>query len=139
MVGGLVQNEEIDFAAHEHTELEPGALAAGERGNAFEHILPPEAEGAQPVARLLGLTLALIEHGVHHAALGVLEGDDLGQIGHAHGGAPADIAGVRRLLIHEELEKGGLPRPVVANEGDALAPGDRERHIGKERSLAEGF
>ena len=78
MVGGLVQNQQIDFFIHQHTQPQPGLLAAGEIAHAFEHILPLEHEGSQPVPGGLGGAVLFIEHGVVEAALRVVEMNDLG-------------------------------------------------------------
>ena len=69
MVGGLVEDQQIDVAAHEHAELETAPLAAGEGADGLEHVLAAEAEGGEPVARLLRLAAAVVEHGVERRAL----------------------------------------------------------------------
>ena len=80
MVGRLVQNQQVDIPAHEHTKAEAAPLSAGESAHGREHVLPPKAEGGQPVPRLLGLAAAVVEHGIQRTAAVHGEADDLGQI-----------------------------------------------------------
>ena len=120
MVGGLVQNEQVDPAVHEHTKAQPGLLPAGQGGHLLEHVLPPELEGGQAVPRLLGGAVLGVEHGVHQVAVRPVKADDLGQVAGADGGPQVDGAGVRHLLPHDELDEGGFAGAVVPQQGDAL-------------------
>ena len=69
MVCGLVEDEQVNVAAHEHTEPQTALLAAGKRSDGREHILAAKAEGSESVARLLRLTAAVIQHRIEQRAL----------------------------------------------------------------------
>ena len=92
MVGGLVQDEQVDPAVHEHTQAQPGLLPAGQGGHHLEHVLPPELERGQPVPRLLGGAVLSVQHGVHQIAVGPVKVDDLGQVAHSDGRPQVDGA-----------------------------------------------
>ena len=138
MIGGLVQNEQIDLLVHQHTQPKPGLLPSGERGDAFEHILPPEIEGRQPVPRFLGRAVLVVEHGVHQIPLRVGEVNDLGQIAESDGRTKLDFP-VAGLLIQQAADQGGLSRTIVPQQGDALPALDQEVHIGKQLLLSEAL
>ena len=141
MVRRLVEDEEIDFPAHEHAQPQPGQLAARERRHGLEHILAAKAVGAELVARLLRRALALVEHRVEHGALRHGKADDLRQVCRAHGRPALHPAGIRRLFVHDEPQKRRLAGAVVADEGDALAPlhlqGDALKELLFPKGLAE--
>ena len=139
MVGGLVQDQEVDLLVHEHAQPQPGLLPAGQGGDRLEYVLPPELEGGQPVAGGLGGAVQLIEHGVQQAALRVVEVDDLGQVAALHRGAHADLPLVGPLLPHQDLDEGGFAGAVVPQQGAALAPHHLQVHPGEQGALAEGF
>src|SRR5699024_12747263 len=114
VVGGLVQDQEVDLLIHEHAQPQAALLPAGEDGDGLEHVLSPEVEGRQPVPGGLGGHASLVvEHGVHQVSLRVVEADDLEQVGHPDGGAAAEPPLVRLLLPHEDLQEGVLVRSVV--------------------------
>ncbi len=139
MVGGLVQHQQVDGVHHQHAQLEPGQLAAGEGGHRLEYVLPPETEGGQLVPGLLGGAVLLVDHGVHQAALRVLEPDDLGQIAHLDRGAEADAPLVGALLLEQDLQQGGFARAVVPQQGDALAPQHLQLQAGEQGVLPIGL
>lgn len=103
MVRRLVKDEEIDLPAHEHAQPQPRELAARERRHGLEHVLAAKAVGGELIARLLRRALALVEHRVEHGALRHGEADDLRQVRRAHGRPALHPAGIRRLLVHDEL------------------------------------
>ena len=138
MVGGLVQNQQIDFFIHQHAQSQTGLLAAGEVANAFEHILPLEQKRAQPVPRCLGCAVLFIEHGVVEAALGVVKVDDLGQVSPFHSGPELDFSAAV-LLPQKTLDKGGFSCAVVAQKGDPLPCLHIQVHIGKKCPVAKGL
>ena len=84
VVGGLVQDQQIDLLVHEHTQAQAALLPAGEGGHGLEHVLPPEVEGRQPIAGRLGGAVLVVDHGVHQIALRVGEADDLRQVPHLY-------------------------------------------------------
>ena len=102
VVGGLVQHQKVDLIIHQHAQPQPALLAAGEDRHALEHVLPPEVEGPQPVPGRLGGHAPLgVEHGIHQVPPGIVEVDDLGQIGAAHRGTVLHPALVGLLLPHQ--------------------------------------
>ena len=139
MVGGLVQDQEVDVAPHQHAELQAAALAAGENAHRRENILSAKAEGGQPVPGLLGLAAAVVEHGVQRGAAILRKADDLGQIGGADRGPAIEIALIRLLLVHDELQQRGLAGSVVPDERDALAAGDGEGQVPEQDLFSEGL
>ena len=139
MVGGLVQNEQVDPAVHEHTKAQPGLLPAGQGGHLLEHVLPPELEGGQAVPRLLGGAVLGVEHGVHQVAVRPVKADDLGQVAGADGGPQVDGAGVRHLLPHDELDEGGFAGAVVPQQSNPLAPRHLQVNVVEQGARPEGF
>ena len=123
MVGGLVQNQEVDLVVHQHAQPQPALLTAGENGHRLEHVLPLEIVGRQAVpGGLGGETLLGPHHALHQIPVRMVEPDDLGQIGQLHLGAGPDPAVVGIQLPHNHLNQGGLAGAVVPDEGNALAP-----------------
>ena len=49
MVGGLVQNQEIDIGPHQHAQLKTAAFPAGKRADRLEHILEIPAYRAHAI------------------------------------------------------------------------------------------
>ena len=139
MVRRLVQDQKIDFFIHQHTQPQAALLAAGEGRDGFEHVLPLEEEGAQPVPRHLGRAVLLVEHGVVERPLRVVEVDDLRQVRRLHRGAELDLAVVGQGLSQEDFEKRGLAGAVVAQQGDALPALDLQLHVVEERLPLEGL
>ena len=86
MVGGLVQDEQVDLLIHQHAQPQTALLTAGQGGHRLEHVLSPEVEGGQPVAGSLGGAVLIVDHGVHQVALRVGEVDDLGQVTYLYSG-----------------------------------------------------
>ena len=80
MVGGFVQNQQIDLLIHKHTKPKPALFTAGQGGNRFEHILTPEHECTEPIPGRLGRTVLFIEHGIVERALWMIKVNDLRQI-----------------------------------------------------------
>ena len=81
MVGGLVQNEEVDLLVHQHAQPQAAQFAAGQDADGFEHVLPLKLIGCQTVPGALGRDVLLgVQHGVHQIPLRVVEVDDLLQI-----------------------------------------------------------
>ena len=132
MVCGLVEYQQIDVRAHEHTEPQAALLAAGERADLLERVLAREAEGTKAVARLLRGAAAVVYQRVQRRAGWVAESDDLRQVRHADARPAADPAGVRLLLADDQLHERALARAVVADDGHALAALDDGREAGKE-------
>ena len=134
--GGLVEEEQLRVADQADGDLEPPALPAAEL----------RAAGVGPVGQAHHL------EGLHHRArAGVVAGVELehlagGEVGldgrllehHADAVAPAERRAPRVLAEHpdvaagapavalEDLDGGGLPGAVGAQEGDDLAPPDVE-------------
>ena len=78
VVGRLVENEKIDLLIHEHAELQPAHLAAGEHGNALKNVLARKMERREPVSRALGRHAAFgVEHGIDEITARHIECDDL--------------------------------------------------------------
>ena len=138
VVGGLIQNQQVDFLIHQHTQPQTGLLAAGEVPHRLEHVLPLEQERAQPVPGHLGSAVLFVEHGVVKAPLRVVKVDDLGQIPPFHRGAELDFP-LAVLLAQKALDEGGLSGAVVSQKGDALAALHQQIDIGKQRPVAEGL
>ena len=138
MVGGLVQDQKVNLFIHQHTQPQPGLLAAGKGAYGFEHILPLEQEGAQPVPGHLGGQVLFVEHGVVQAPLRMVKADDLGQVAPLDGGSKLDPAAAV-LLPQQALEEGGLSGAVVAQKGNALAALHVEVHIGKQHPVPIGL
>ena len=138
MVGRLVENQQVDFLVHEHTQSQPGLLAAGEIAHLLEHIFPLKEELAQPVPGHLGRAVLLVEHGVVKAPLRVVKVNDLGQIAPFHRGAELDFA-LAVLLPQQAFEKGGLSSAVVAQNRNPFAPLHPEVHVGKQHPVTEGL
>ena len=88
MVGGLIEDEEIDLLVHQHAKPQPCQLTAGQHADALEYLLAPELIGRQAVAGALRRhVLLFIEHGVHQRALGVGKMNGLLQVCRADGRA----------------------------------------------------
>ena len=138
MIGGLVQNEQIDLLVHQHTQPKPGLFPARETPHSFEHIFSLEQEGTQPVPGGLGRQVFLVEHGVVQTPLRVREVHNLGQVSHSNGRTKLDFP-VAGLLIQQAADQGGLSRAVVSQQGDALPALDQEVHIGKQLLLSEAL
>ena len=140
MVGGLVQDQEVDFLVHEHAQPQTAELAAGQDRHAFEHVLPLELVGSQAVAGGLGCYIALfVQHRVQKGTLRVVEVNDLGQIRRPDGGTHADDAAAYRLGPGDHVQQGGFAGAVFAEKGDALAALHPQVHIGKESAVTEGL
>ncbi|CAN3960960.1 Ribonuclease Z, partial [Dysosmobacter welbionis] len=54
MVGGLVQDQEVDLVIHQHAQPQAALLPAGEHRHRLEHVLAPEVVCRQPVSGRLG-------------------------------------------------------------------------------------
>ena len=134
MVCGLVQYQQIRPGHHDQAQLQPRAFAAGELAHGLELILAPEAERAQPVAGLLGLAAALIQHCIIQRALGMFKHNHLRQIRRAHRRPEPERARVGRLLAQNNLEKSGLPRAVGAQQRHPFAAPDLPGHVFKKRT-----
>ena len=139
MVGGLVQNQEVHLLIHEHAQPQTALLPAGEHGDGLKHILPLEQEFPQTVPGLLGIAPRLIEHGVVEAALRVGKSNLLGQVTHLYGEPLLHRATVLGLLPQNDLQQGGLSRPIVPQQGDAVPILHPEGHMVKENLAAEGL
>ena len=138
MVRRLVQNQEVDFLVHQHTQPQAGLLAAGQVAHCLEHVFPLKQERAETVSRHLRRAVFLIEHGVVEAPLRVVKVDDLGQISPFHRGAELDFP-LTVLLTQQALDKGGFSGAVVPQQGNALAALYQQIHVGEQRPVAEGF
>ena len=103
VVGWLVQHQEVDALVHEHTQLEPGTLAAGQGVDGLEHVLPLEPEGAQPISCLLSGAILFPQHGVQQRPLRILKLDDLGQAALADGGAIMHPTLVGQLVPQQDF------------------------------------
>ena len=139
VVGGLVQNEQIDLLIHEHAKAQAALLPAGKGGDRLEYVLPPEVERSQPVAGGLGAAVLIINHGVHQVALRVGKLDDLRQIADPDRGPHAQPAAVRLLFPQDDLDKRGFSGPVVPQQGDALAPHYLQIHMLEQSAPVKGF
>ena len=123
VVGGLVQDQEVDLVVHQHAQPQAALLPAGEHRHRLEHVLAPEVVCRQSVSGRLGREALFRRHHIlHQVPVRVVEADDLGQVCLLHLGAGFDAAVVRIQLPHDHLDKSGLSGAVVADEGDALAP-----------------
>ena len=123
MVRGFVQNQEVNLPVHQHAQPQAALLPSGQDGHGLEHVLPPEVIGRQAVPGALGGEAPLGGHHIlHQVPVRVVEVDNLGQVGGLRLGPQLDAPVVGVQLSHDHLEEGGLSRPVVANEGDPLAP-----------------
>ena len=139
VVGGLVQNEEVDLLVHEHTKAQTALFPAGEGGDGLEHVFAPELEGRQTVPGLLGGAVTAVEHGVHQIALRVIEDHLLGEVPHLHRGAEADQPGGGRFFAQQNFQEGGFARAVVPQKGDALSAGDHQVHVPEEGAFPKGL
>ena len=77
MVGGFVQNQQIDFFIHQHAQPQPGLFAAGQVTNLLKDILSLEHKRAQPVPGHLGRAVFFIEHGVVKGSFRMVKMDNL--------------------------------------------------------------
>ena len=140
MVGGLVQNEEVDLLVHQHAKPQAAQLAAGQHADGFEHVLPLKLIGRQTVPGALGRDVLLgVQHGVHQIPLRVVEVDDLLQIRPLHRRAQTNGAAVAALTSCQHIEKRGLAGAVLTDEGDALAALHPQIYVGEQRPFVEGL
>ena len=139
MVGGLVQDQQVDFAVHQHTQPQTALLPAGQGGHWLEHVLPPELEGGQPVPGALGGAVQVVNHGVYQGALRVLKVDNLGQVSHPDRGTLPQLSSVGLRLPHDDFDEGGLACAVVPQQGDALSPLHLQVHVVEEGALPVGL
>ena len=138
MVRGLVQDQQIDLFIHQHTQPQPGLLAAGEGSHGLEHILTGEQKLAQAVTGDLWGAVFLIEHGIVKTPLRMGEFDNLRQISPFDRGTELNLTGAV-LFSQQTLEEGGLAGTVVTQNGDPLAAFYLQLHIFKEGPVSEGF
>ncbi|MPM40175.1 hypothetical protein SDC9_86815 [bioreactor metagenome] len=120
MVGGFVQNEQVDFTCHQHAQPQAALLAARQGGYRLEHVLPPKVEGGEPVAGFLGRAVLFVEHGIEQSALGMGKIDYLGKIAKLHRGTHGEVTAVGQFLPDDDFEEGRLARSVVAKKSDPL-------------------
>ena len=140
MVGGLVQNEEIDLLVHQHAQPQPAQLPAGQHADGFEYILPLKLIRGQTVARALGGHILFgVQHGVHQIALRMVKVDDLLQVCPLHRWPKADSAAVAAFPPCQHVQKGGLSCAVFPDQGNTLAALHPQIYVGEQRSLIKGF
>ena len=138
VVGRLIQNQQVDFLVHQHTQPQPGLLTAGQVPHLLEHILPLEQERTQPISGSLRRAVLFVEHGVVKASLRVVKVDDLGKIPKFYRRAELNLA-LTVLLAQKALEEGGFSRAVVAKEGDPLPALYAQVNVREERPIAKGL
>ena len=140
MVGGLVQNEEIDLLVHQHAQPQPAQLPAGQHADGFEYILPLKLIRGQTVARALGGHILFgVQHGVHQIALRMVKVDDLLQVCPFHRWSKAYRAAVAAFPPCQHVQKGGLSCAVLTDQGNTLAALHPQIYVGEQRSLIKGF
>ena len=130
MVGGFVEQKEVDGLKGEQAVLEAGTLAARQICHPLEDLLAQKVIGGQAVARHLGgQAPALPQQGVEQRALGVLEDEVLGHEPHLDVDAPLHASLHGRQLAAQQLEQGGLSGAVVAQQRHALALFELKAHM----------
>ena len=146
--GGFIENQKLGAVGQSQCQGEFGPHALGE----FLHLLlQGKLEGPGQLQEQPFIPF-LVEGG--YGPLGVPEADvgieghhvideadlglRLGFLGPAIEAKDLDLPGLRSHQVHDELDEGGLPRPIRAHQPHHVSSGKVERHV-LQRETLEGF
>ena len=129
VVGGFVEDEEIERPGQQHGQHHPAFFAAAEDFHLLVDIIALEEEGGAEVADHADIGLGHGRlHGCGHRHLTVEQVHGmLAEIADLDVGADGHRAGGRLGLPGQHLEQGGLAGPVAAGEGDFFLPSNHAR------------
>ena len=122
VVGGLVEQQQVDRLQQQPRQRHAHALAAGQHAHRLVDVIRVEQEGAQQVADLLLLVgCRRGMHGLQHRESGIeLPLLVLREVGLAQAHRPPDRAGARLLRAGQGPHQRGLARAVLAHHGQPV-------------------
>ena len=123
VIGGLVQQQQVGAPADQQGQGQPRLLAPGQRRHRLHGAIPDEGEAPQVVAQFLlgGVGLQALEVAQRAVVRAQLVHLVLGEVAGAQVLGPLAPPGEQRQGPGQDLDEGGLARPVRAQEPDAVA------------------